>query len=82
MMNEIAREALDKCYRILGTTPDPFRNLWTQAAPNERRVFCIIAGISTHNIDTDWLGLTPEQRDLITFKVRGMHKWLNQRLGQ
>ena len=81
-METTARQALDKCFAILGTKPDPFRNLWTQAAPNERRVFCIIAGISTHHIDTDWLGLKPEAREAITLKVRGMHKWLNKRLGQ
>lgn len=81
-MNIEARSALDKCYSILGTKPDPFRNLWTQAAPNERRVFCLIAGVPTYNIDTDWLGLKPEYREAITLKVRGLHKWLNSRLGQ
>jgi len=81
-MQDHATQALQKCYAILGTKPDPFRNLWTQAAPNERRVFCMIAGISTYNIDTDWLGLKPEVREQIENKVRGMHKWLNNRLGR
>ena len=79
-MQPAAREAIDKCFAILGTKPDPFRNLWTQSSPNERRIFCLIAGVSTFHIDTDWLGLKPEQREQITNKVRGMQKWLNPRL--
>ena len=75
-----ARQALDECYRILGTTPDKFRNLWTESAPNERRVFCMIAGVSTHYIDYDWLGLDLETRQRITMRVSGMRKWLNTRL--
>jgi hypothetical protein len=81
-MTPQARKALDECYRILGTTPDKFRNLWTQSAPNERRVFCLIAGISPYYIDYDWLGLDPEHRQRITMRVSGMQKWLNHRLGQ
>lgn len=81
-MNPHARKALDECYRILGTNPDKFRNLWTESAPNERRVFCMIAGVSTHYIDFDWLGLQDEHRQRITMKVSGLHKWLNNRLGK
>lgn len=81
-MESKASAALSECYRILGTTPDKFRNLWTESAPNERRVFCMIAGVSTHYIDYDWLGLQDEHRQRITMKVSGLHKWLNKRLGK
>ena len=81
-MTPAAQKSIDECYRILGTAPDKYRNLWTQSAPNERRVFCIIAGVSTHLIDFDWLGIDPEVRERITLRVSGMQKWLNLRLGQ
>lgn len=81
-MKPEAKKALDECYRILGTTPDKFRNLWAQSSPNERRVFCIIAGVPHHSIDYDWLGLDEEARQRITMRVTGMQKWLNTRLGQ
>lgn len=81
-MQTHAKEALDKCFAILGTTPDPFRNLWAQAEPNERRIFCLVAGVPTHNIDRDWLGLSDEHRAQITMRVRGMRDWLNRKLGK
>lgn len=79
-MQPTARESIDKCFAILGTQPDPFRNLWTQAEPNERRIFCIVAGVPVHNIDRDWLGLSIEHRAQITHRVKGMKDWLNRKL--
>lgn len=79
-MTPQARKSLDECYRILGTSPDKFRNLWAQSSPNERRVFCMIAGVTPHLIDYDWLGLDLETRQRITMRVSGMRKWLNTRL--
>ena len=81
-MQPAAREAINKCFAILGTQPDRFRNLWTQADPNERRIFCIVAGVPTHNIDRDWLGLSSEHQAQIAHRVQGMKDWLNRKLGK
>ena len=48
--------------------------------PNERRIFCIVAGVPVHNIDRDWLGLSIEHRAQITHKVKSMRDWLNRKL--
>ena len=81
-MNETAQQAIARCYELLHTQPAPFRNLWTQAEPNERRIFCIVAGVPVHNIDRDWLGLSIEHRAQITHRVKGMKDWLNRKLGK
>ena len=81
-MDIIARKAIDDCYRILDRQPCRFRNLWTQSAPNERRIYCIIAAIPTHLADSHWDKLNSEYQTAIRTRVAGMHRWLNQKLRQ
>lgn len=81
-MSMIAQKSIADCYRILNRQSCRYRNLWTQSAPNERRIFCIIAAIPSHLADSPWDKLNDEQQSAIRMRVAGMHRWLNQKLRQ
>lgn len=81
-MSITAQNAIADCYRILNRQPCRYRNLWTQSAVNERKIFCIIAAIPSHLADSPWDKLNEEQQSAIRMRVAGMHRWLNQKLRQ
>jgi hypothetical protein len=79
-MQAHAKQALDKCFAVLGTVRDPFRAVWTEADLNVRKIFCLVAGVPSHHSNRDWHQITEEHRTQITLRVKAMNDLLNRKL--
>jgi hypothetical protein len=80
-MTPVAREELDKCYALMGTKPDPFRVVWTEATIRDRNLFCHVAGVPPILAKHPWDNLSAEFRELIHRRVRDLRAYLNDKAG-